>query len=75
MSPLCWLRMILEDIFHQEIEKKPPIKWWDISNYMMKAPSPYTQGAIQNLKTNEVHDFFANGHVKDVYIHDIDDTS
>ena len=67
--------LLLNNGWHQDMEKMPPIKWWDISNYVMKTPSPYTQSAIENLKANEAHDFFANGHVQDVYMNNIDDTS
>ena len=55
--------------------KMPPIKWWNITNYVMKTPSPYTQDSVKNLKANESHDFFLNGHVQEVYMNDIGDKS
>ena len=65
--------LLLSNGWHQEMTKMPPIKWWDITNYIMKTPSPYTQDTIRNLKANEAHEFYANGHVQDVYMNDVEE--
>ena len=59
--------------WHQEVAKMPPIKWWDITNYIMRTASPYTQFTVKNLKANDDYDFFAKGHALDVNMNDIGD--
>ena len=51
----------------------PSIKWWDITNYIMKTTSPYTPFTVKNLKANDDYDFFAKGHALDVNMNDIGD--
>ena len=58
----------LSDGWHQDMEKLPPIKWWHITDYVMKNPNKFTQDANKNYKSNEAYEFFINGHVQDIYM-------
>ena len=50
------------------MELLPDIMWWDVTNYLLNTPSPFTKEAIRNYKSTEAYDYFDNGHVQDVYM-------
>ena len=63
------------NVWHQDIKKLPPIKWWDVSFYLLTRPSTFTKTSAQNLKSMEAYEFFVAGHVQDIYMHNIGDES
>ena len=56
------------DDWHQDMTLLPNVTWWDITNYLINTPSPFTKEAIRNYKSTEAYSYFIAGHVQDVFM-------
>ena len=66
---------IEEKNWSNEVTLLPDIAYPDIWNYLVETPSEFTKDKLRCYKSLEAYNFFVSGHVQDVSIHAIKNTS
>ena len=61
--------------WNTDVTKLPDIHYPDICNYLLETPSEYTRDKLKAYKSLEAYNFFVSGHVHEVYIHHIKNSS
>ena len=66
---------IKDNNWSDDISMLPDMTYIDLFQYLVNTPSPFTMENLKAYKSLEAYNFYLSGHVQDVFIHQIQESS
>ena len=59
----------------QDVTRLPDLTWGDMYVYLINTSSKFTHESMKAFKSLEAYNFYVNGHVQDVFYHEVNGKS